>query len=133
MFSSSLYAFSFVFYIPSMKKGQGIVRVLVASSPKSLLILVFYGSNFNCCYIRSRSLFGKLTFSCNKTNCHAFSCPFVRYVCMLKGLPCGDVHGTDNRLGPGERSLYGPIFPTSRAILPRVTPPTLLWASFVRC
>ena len=43
---------------------------------------------------------------------------------MLKGRPCGDVHGTDNQLGQGKRSLYGPIFPTSRAILARVTPPT---------
>ena len=46
------------------------------------------------------------------------------YVCMLKGRPCGDVYGTDNRLGQGERSICGPIFPTLRAILARVTPPT---------
>ena len=45
-------------------------------------------------------------------------------MCMLKGRLCGDVHGTDNQLGQGERSLDGPIFPTSRAILARVTPPT---------
>ena len=43
---------------------------------------------------------------------------------MLKGRLCGDVHGTVNRLGRGKRSLYGPIFPTSRAISARVTPPT---------
>ena len=48
------------------------------------------------------------------------------YLCMLEGRPCGDVHGTDNRLGQGERSLYGPIFPTPRAILACVTPPTPL-------
>ena len=59
---------------------------------------------------------------------------------MLKGRPCGDVYGTDNRLGQGVRSLFGPIFPTPRSTLANVTPltvyyrlrrvlrPTLLWA-----
>ena len=46
------------------------------------------------------------------------------YVCMLKGRPCGDAHGTGSRPGQGERSLYGPIFPTLQAILARITPPT---------
>ena len=49
------------------------------------------------------------------------------YVCMLKGRPCGDVHGMDRRLGQGERSLYGPIFPTPRATLARVIPPTVYY------
>ena len=49
----------------------------------------------------------------------------IMLVCMyVKGRPCGDVHGTDSRLDQGKRSLCGPILPSTRAALARVTPPT---------
>ena len=46
---------------------------------------------------------------------------------MLEGRPCSDVHRMDNQLDQGERSLYGPIFPTPQAILARVILPTVYY------
>ena len=46
------------------------------------------------------------------------------YVCMLKVALAVLPMERGNRLGQGERSLSGPIFPTPRAKLARGTPPT---------